>query len=207
MTSVRDIARKVWIANVVQNPFVNNPAETPQQYIQYNGYKMSRVNLIATVVDTFRDGSGQFASVTLDDGSSVIRARVFSENFSLLNQVEKGDVVLVVGRVRQYQEEVYVLPEIVRRVGKEWELARKVELVKQGNEPHVPAPLVASASSDKKPKFKILDMIREKGDEGASMDILFERSVYSAEETRKLIEELINEGEIYEPKPGQFRII
>jgi len=208
MAFVREIAHKVWIANIVNNAYVYNEAELPKGYVQANGYKVSRINVIATVVDTFVDGNMKFASVTVDDGSAAIRVRAFTDGISMLESLQRGDLVLVVGRVREYQEEVYVLPEIVKCVDKNWELARKIELL-QTQEQYVTDPQqhVQQEVSDKKPKFKVRDIIREEGDEGCAAEVIFHKSLYSEDETKRFLDELIIEGEIYEPKPGHYRII
>jgi len=39
-----------------------------------------------------------------------------------------GDLVLVVGRVRKYEDEIYISPEIVKKVNPNWELVHKLIL-------------------------------------------------------------------------------
>ncbi|MDO8056314.1 MAG: OB-fold nucleic acid binding domain-containing protein [Candidatus Hermodarchaeota archaeon] len=106
--------------------------------------QISRVNIIATVVDRFEatqerlDDQGKgFATVTLDDGTGVIRVKMWGELSAKLSQLQVGDLVLVVGRVRSFQGETYINGEIIRRLeNPNWETVRLLELSLSRREPH-----------------------------------------------------------------------
>lgn len=106
--------------------------------------QVSRVNIIATVVDRFQatqerlddDGKG-FATISLDDGTGVIRAKMWGELAAKLADIEVGDLVLVVGRVRSFQGETYINGEVVRRLeDPNWETVRLMELKLARVAPH-----------------------------------------------------------------------
>ncbi len=106
--------------------------------------QVSRVNVIATVVDRFQatqerlddDGKG-FATISLDDGTGVIRAKMWGELAAKLADIQVGDLVLVVGRVRSFQGETYINGEVVRRLeDPNWETVRLMELKLSRAEPH-----------------------------------------------------------------------
>ncbi len=105
--------------------------------------QVNRVNVIATVVDKFegRRDEGEerkrFASLTLDDGTDIIRVKMWGSSCERIERIEVGDLVLVIGKIRRYQEETYINGEIVRKLGDpNWETVRMLELVKSRAEPH-----------------------------------------------------------------------
>jgi RPA family protein len=107
--------------------------------------QVSRVNVIATIVDRYQitqerleeDGKG-FATITLDDGTGVIRVKMWGELAARLAEVQVGDLVLVVGRVRSFQGETYINGEVVRRLDDpNWETVRIMELELSRNKPHI----------------------------------------------------------------------
>jgi RPA family protein len=71
------------------------------------GQRISRVNLIATVIDKFVSEDGNYGTLVIDDGSDAIRVKVFRDAVKLVTNVEKGDRVLVIGKVREYGGEIY----------------------------------------------------------------------------------------------------
>jgi RPA family protein len=98
--------------------------------------QVSRVNIIATVVDRYQatqerlteDGKG-FATITLDDGTGVIRAKMWGELAAKIADIQVGDLVLVVGRIRSYQGETYINGEVIRQLeNPNWETVRLMEL-------------------------------------------------------------------------------
>jgi len=105
---------------------------------------VSRVNILATVVDKFdrsaggtrMEGEGRYAALTLDDGTGVIRVKAWGDLSEKLAQIKVGDLVLVIGRIRSFQDETYIHGEIVRRVeDPNWETVRLLELALQRLEP------------------------------------------------------------------------
>jgi RPA family protein len=106
--------------------------------------QVSRVNIIATVVDRYQatqerldeDKKG-FATITVDDGTGVIRVKMWGELAAKLADVQVGDLVLVVGRVRSFQGETYINGEVIRQLDDpNWETVRLMELKLSRAEPH-----------------------------------------------------------------------
>lgn len=89
--------------------FKSNYLVTPR------GQRVSRIKTVATVTTKFVNDDESYAFVVLDDGTETIRAKFFQdlENYE---KVEEGDLVIVVGKVQEYEGEIYVNPEIVRKV-------------------------------------------------------------------------------------------
>src|SRR3989344_2833756 len=113
MVQARQVAFRVWLQQVVSGSFVEQSGEWDPNYVLVGDKFVARVNVVATVVDTFIAADKSYATITLDDGSAVMRAKSFKDDVYLIENLNLGDSVLVVARVRKYQDEVYLAPEIV----------------------------------------------------------------------------------------------
>ncbi len=85
------------------------------------GVELRRVVLVGFVVSKFsKEASSEgkrFVSVTLDDGTDTIRLKVWGEEEAALLEVVKENILaLVIGKVRNYDDETYIVPEIVKEV-------------------------------------------------------------------------------------------
>ncbi len=143
MFAKRATAAKVAIKDIQDGDLIANDQGNVVGVETFLG-KVSRVNIIATVVDRYQatqerleeDGKG-FATITLDDGSGVIRAKMWGDLAAKLGKIQVGDLVLVVGRIRSFQEETYINGEVVRRLeDPNWETVRLMELKLSRIEPH-----------------------------------------------------------------------
>ncbi|MFW9846081.1 MAG: OB-fold nucleic acid binding domain-containing protein [Candidatus Thorarchaeota archaeon] len=78
------------------------------------GVELRRVALVGLVVDKY---SGQgYASITIDDGTETIRAKAWGGEANSLDRVQLSILALIVGKVREYEGELYIVPEIVREL-------------------------------------------------------------------------------------------
>ena len=86
------------------------------------GVELRRVVIVGFVVNKFyREGDDtgkkRFESITMDDGTDTIGVKVWGdEDASILEGVKESILALVIGKVRQYNDEVYLIPEIVREL-------------------------------------------------------------------------------------------
>ena len=95
-----------------------------------NGKKVSRVNLVGCVIDKFTGEN--YISANLDDSSGVISLKLWQENTSLFLNVDVGDLVLIVGKLKEYNNSRYVTPEVVRKLDNPlWLKIRKLELTRE----------------------------------------------------------------------------
>lgn len=136
MSMRRPTAAKVSIGDLVTGrPVMDEKGQTVA--VETHLGQISRANVIATVVDLFQaaptreDAEGRgFATMTLDDGTGVIRAKVWGELSRKLADFHVGDLILVIGRLRSFQNELNLNAEIVRRLDDpNWETVRMLELV------------------------------------------------------------------------------
>jgi RPA family protein len=86
------------------------------------GVELRRVVIVGFVVNKFyragdETGKKRFESITVDDGTDTIGVKVWGEeDASMLEGVKENILALVIGKVRQYNEEIYLIPEIVREL-------------------------------------------------------------------------------------------
>src|SRR3989344_3461863 len=216
----RQTAYKLWILNIVNSPFVKKDGEFEPNYLDFNNQQISRVNLIGTVVDKFTNSENTFCTVALDDGSATIRVKAFKDDLYLLNNLKRGDIVSVIGRLREYNDEVYVIPEIALNVSDpNIELLRKAELLKLYGKPsfEIKKAEVKKVFDEEKEvdfeeekiddvsessKQRILNIIEKGPENGINITEVILNSQLIEDEANVIIKELLKQGEIYQPRPG-----
>lgn len=121
------------ICDLVSARFFPGSAETmkPNCVKTRLGETISRVKVVATAVEKFVAEDGRFASISVDDGTGAIQARVFSDNLGILERVDLGDLVSIVGKMRNYNGENYISPDFLRRLDDpDYESFFKLELLR-----------------------------------------------------------------------------
>lgn len=105
----RQIAHIIQLQHVLGKPFVEQEGWLPDYVLTSWGDKVSRVNIIGTVVDRNEQ------QLIIDDGTGTIPVRCFDpvEHFST---AKVGDVLTVVGKLRQYNAEQYIIAELIQVV-------------------------------------------------------------------------------------------
>jgi RPA family protein len=101
----------------------------PNFLLTPQGKRLSRARLVATVVDRFINDDETYGSLTLDDGEDTIQVKFFNE-LELMEGHETGDIIEVVGKVREYQGQIYLDGEILQPKNPEAELLHKLRLKK-----------------------------------------------------------------------------
>lgn len=125
----RQTARKARIWDIVNGTFIKKEGFEPSVVRTHLGEEISRVRLLGTVVSKFVAEDEKYAAVTLDDGSDTIRLKTFKTT-KPLDSLNVGDMVDVIGKLREYEGEKYMIPEIARKVNDpNYEVMRRLELV------------------------------------------------------------------------------
>lgn len=172
------------------------------KFIETNGKNVARVNLIANIIDKFiQDDEKKFASITLDDASGQIKLKTFGDDIEKLKPFEQGDTVLAIGMVREWNKEVYITPEIIKKKEPEYLLLRKLE-----NDNQKPQQLDKKEVTELKDKL-ITIIKREEENGGADIKKLIEELGAKQEVVNQEIKKLLEEGTIYEPRPGKVRYL
>lgn len=205
----REIAYKLRIGDLLKSNQVfeeNEGLNKRLQFIEIGDKKILRVNIIANVIDKFEsEGERKFASITLDDGSGQIRARLFGEEIIKLQETSQGDTLIIIGLLRSYNQELYILPELIKKADPKYLLIRKLEIEKSFSKP---------LTLDQKNKIKglrdeIIDKIKaaelKEGIDKEEIILILKDS--RPEIIIQEIQKLLEEGIIYEPRPGRVRYL
>ncbi|MEK6984492.1 MAG: hypothetical protein AABX33_08005 [Nanoarchaeota archaeon] len=197
----RQIAYKIWVSNILNGNFAKGGLSAG--HIEIGGFNISRVNLIATLV--YKSKELNYTNTIIDDGTGKISLRTFENNDIFLN-VDVGEIVLIIGKIREYNNEKYIVPEILKKIDNiGWISVRKAELAKQE---------YAVSKSGSESKAKDIDNLSEeicslikkfdKGD-GASIDEVINSS--GSTDAENILHKLLENGEIFELKPGKIKVL
>lgn len=205
----REPARHVYIKTILDAKYVMEEGWMPN-YMMSGDLKISRVNVIGSVVTKEMDPATQLTFLYIDDGSGRILVRDFEPRKDL-PKMEVGQAVMVIGKPREFNTEKYIVPEIVRLItDPAWIKLRQIEL---GELPRNVEPLVPPSQEKISPPpdesnwtDRMIDLIRElDSGEGAAVDEVLKKAQFS--DTEKKIEILIKQGEIFEAKPGRLKVL
>jgi len=101
----------------------------PNFLLTPNGRRLSRARVVATVVDMFQNDDETYGSITLDDGNDTIQVKFFNE-LHVMDDFRNGDIIEVVGKVREYQGEIYLNGEILNAQQPEKEMLHQLRHAK-----------------------------------------------------------------------------
>jgi len=192
----RNIAYKLRIGDLLKaKPIIN---EGKFLHAELGDKKIVRVNIIANVVDKFiMDSDKKYASITVDDASGQIRLKSFGDDIFLLKDLTQGDTLQIVGIVKEYNNELYIFPEIAKKVDPRWLLVRKLEM--QNSKKSVPL------TSNAPLRDILLEKIKKaEKDGGVDTDSLILDLEFAPDLINGEIRKLLEEGLIYEPRPGRL---
>ena len=196
---VNDILRATQIFEEIEG------ANKRLKFVELGDRKIQRINIIANVIDKYEsDGERRFASITLDDGSGQIRARVFGEDLAKFTNIVQGDTLLIVGVLRFFNNEVYILPELIKKQDPRYLLVRKLEIDKSYSSINMPKP----KQEIKVLRDELLGLIRNsETKEGIEKEEIILTLKAQPELIVQEIQKLLEEGIIYEPRPGIVRYL
>jgi len=201
-------------------------------FLNIEGKEINRVNVIATVVDKYESAEKNYATLTIDDGTDNIRVKAFSDSTPVIKDIQLGDTIIVIGLLRYYNDEIYIQPELVKHTDPRWLLARKLELERDlkinydeitATEEPEEAPQQRSQSenvdvteekletgSETQPSLRedIITIIKDaEPQEGLGIDEIIMKLKHPVEEIKDAVTDLLESGEIFEPRPGKLRIL
>jgi len=206
----RETAHKLRIGDLLKAKIIlDESGENPNprlQFVELGDKKILKVNIIANVIDKFEsEGERRFASITLDDGSGQIRARLFGEEIQKFQDLMQGDTIIIIGVLKSFNEELYVLPNIIKKTDPKYLLVRKLEIEKS-----FPKPLTQEQKQEVKAlRDEVIEMIKEaESNEGIDKEeIIIKLKNSRPELITQEIQKLLEEGVIYEPRPGRVRYL
>ena len=208
----RHVAYKVWLKEIINQKVKRDEGEFSPYYVLFQDKKISKLNIIATVVEKYVNNEKTYGSVTLDDGSGMIRIKLWHSDVKVVEQVELSDVVIVVGRVRQGGGENYIIPDFMKKYDPLWLKIRQAELIKLYGSPEpkqvqiVYETIAEEGSVTGSVRQEILNLI-DKMDKGNGVDMIELVENIPDGDVEEAIQELLAEGEIFNPKPGKVKLI
>ena len=198
----RHIAYKLRIRDIT----IGKPVMDAERFsfLELGDKKIVRVNVMGNIVDRYQsEGESKYISLTLDDGSGQIRLKIFGDDVEKFKEIVQGNTVLIIGLLRSFNNEVYISPEIIKEIDPKYLLVRKLENEK--NKIENTPPLEQNQMTAV--KDKILETIKEsEKDGGIEIDeIIMTLKESSPEVINQEIKKLLEEGIIFEPRPGKVR--
>jgi RPA family protein len=174
------------------------------RFLELGDKKIVRINIVANIIDKYSsEGEKRYATVTIDDASGQIRIKVFGEDTDMLKDLSQGDTVIVIGVLRSYNRDIYILPEVIKKADPRYLLVRKLEL--DGNKGIKKEP--AKQEQALETRDQIIEIIKAGADSGgvSTEDIILKVKSASPEVINSEIIKLLEDGMIYEPRPGKVR--
>ena len=230
MAIKRSTAYRIRLKNIVNSPYEKREGFNPS-VIKFNNLEISRVNVIASIVGKYLTDDQNYCAITLDDGSETIRVKNFGAEVGVIKELNVGDIVRIIGKVKEYNEEKYIAGEISKVLNPNWLIVNEIELsnqkqtetdtsttdsinkvieTKTNSSENEEIISISSESSDSESsiKQKILQYLKNNDNgTGVIMDQIMNSLDISSEEVKNSLYELLKVGEIYEPKKGILKIL
>lgn len=220
-------ARKVKVEELLRGEYLLSEEGFPSLITPW-GEKVSRVRVMGTVVEKWLREDGEYCTVYLDDGTGVIPLRAWREGAKELNELEVGDLVDVIGRIREYLGEKYLVPQLLLKVkDPNWETVRELEILlmrrkilAKGIKPmkiqvqEIPPEEVRMEEVEELELPYVPQELKEKAlsaferldrGEGVGEEELGRELGLGRKEVEDLLLVLMDEGEVFEVRTGRYR--
>ncbi|MFX1451372.1 MAG: OB-fold nucleic acid binding domain-containing protein [Promethearchaeota archaeon] len=136
----KETAYKLSIIDIVNGKFVK--VENKSFVITPFGLNINRARIFGIIVDkrifiqnqreNIEDVKKDYGYFIIDDGTETIRIKVWGDDIEKhnLEDLNIGETVDIIGRVREYNEEIFIMPEIINKIeDPNWELLRELEII------------------------------------------------------------------------------
>ena len=123
----REIAFKVPLSELEGEYFKGKEKFDANYLISKSDLRLNRVSVWGVIVRAFESEEKEFKSLTLDDFSGTATVNFFSEQMHLFQDLKPGISVKVVGKIKQGNQGLFVLPESVRKIDFQEELMTRLE--------------------------------------------------------------------------------
>jgi len=200
----RNIAFKCRINElIIGKPIIE---EGKFSFLEIGAKRIIRVNIVGIIVNKYQnDNERKYLFLTIDDGSNQINIKVFGDDVSLYENLTQGTAVLIIGNLRNWNNETYITPEIIRQIDSKYITIRKLEVEKELKK----NPLTIAKDQMIAVKDKILGAIKNSEENGG---IEIENLILNFQEISPTIidqevKKMLEEGIIFEPRPGKVRYL
>ncbi len=179
----------------------------------YNGEKIYKVRVNGTIIQKYHSsGEGEkksFTSLTLDDGTNTVRLKGWEENAEDMKKYEIGNEVELIGKPRISEDEIYILPEqmlLIEDPNKELYLRMKKIRRYLKKDLTIPSEKQQIQKHTLEQKAQIYTIITD-DEEGVELESILEKTKLDRATAESVIQELLNDGDIYEPSTLKFKKI
>jgi len=171
-------------------------------FLELSGKQVIRVNLVANIIDKYvSEGEKKYLALTIDDASGQIKIKTFGEDVDKFKEIGQGDTVMIIGVLRLFNNELYVLPEVIKTLDPRYLLVRKLELEKE-------IPKEIPKEERLAIKDQIINMIKSSEESGGiDVDEIILKLNSSPDAINQEVQKLLEEGLAYEPRPGKVRYL
>ena len=193
----REIAYKVRIKDILDGRYIKEEGEwVPNYAITADGRRISRANIIGIVIAKKDD------FFIIDDGAK-ISARFFN---GIKMDFDVGDTILLIGRIREFNNEIYIVPDATKRIDNRWMDVRKHELslTVGTSEPNGLADAAVENKAEHNEDGLIETIKRLDNGNGADVGEILKMK---GSEMKKVIESLLKNGDIFEIVPGKIKVL
>jgi RecG-like helicase len=196
----RNVAYKLRIGDILNGKLFTGD-EGKFLFLELGDKKVVRVNILANCVDRFvQEGEKKYATLTVDDSSGQIRLKAFGDDIGILTEFVQGDTLQIIGNVREWNGDLYVIPEVVKKVDPRWLLVRKLEV--QNLRKNLPQDESSVLKDTIMQKIKDAEV-----DGGIDVDKIIMDTEASPDLINSEIKKLLEDGLVYEPRPGRLRYL
>jgi RPA family protein len=179
--------------------------------ISSNGEKIYKIRLSGTIVSKYygpkTDEKKSFASLTIDDGTETIRVKAWEETADALNQFSEGEEIEIIGRPRLSEDEIYVLPDDFLKIEDyNKELYLRTKKIKRYVKKNlvIPSEKKSEEMDYLAEKEKVWEIIAS-SENSVSMDFIISESKLDKSTVEKIVHDLMNNSDIYQPTEMMFK--
>lgn len=198
----RQVAYKIMISSILGGNYTKD--DSSAGHLKINDAPVSRVNIMANLV--YKSEEIGYSSAIIDDGSGKISLKSF-ENNVIFAKIDVGDVILVIGKVREFNKERYVMPEIIKKISNiVWMNVRRLELREDANkkiEVNIAEGNIAEEVSMDKEVYELIKKL-DYGD-GVTIEDLVNNC--ENKDAEKVVRKLLENGDVFEIKPGKIKVL
>ncbi len=172
------------------------------KFLELGNKQIVRVNVVANVVEKYnQEGEKKYLVFTIDDASGQLKIKAFGMDVDRFQAIEQGHTIIVIGVLRYWNNETYISPEIIKIQDPKYLLVRKLELDSE-------KPKIQDKAEIKALKDQIIQIIKTAETEGG---IEIEKLILDLHASPELInqevQKILEEGVVYEPRPGKIRYL
>ncbi len=167
--------------------------------------KNNSLNLMANILH--KEKIGSITNFLLDDGTDKIILRSFEENKKIKN-LNVGDSIITISSLREYNNQIYLSPDIIKKISPLWLKVRSLELkdiinfkeeIKEKYE-------IKDLEDTFSPNLKLINLVKslDQG-EGVLIEEIIEKSPF--EDIEYLIQKMLEKGDLFKNQPGRVKVL